>query len=262
MIMKHTALILFFLIWMCSSCAQVLVPVWFDPDSQPFKSSHLEFDGVTLVTENLESNDQHLVFDVEIRNEGDQPIQIDPGKMYFLGSDIPFPPETLDQSGTRFESGLKKNQSLSEEEVGRQFKQKIKASRRTGILLGLLSAGLVIYDAAKDTKDLNSPEWTRKKARNAALRDAVTMASLTAMEVVQQQSAMTEEKKGADLYYLPEEILRSQVLAPGEFCRGKVFFPGTRARFIKLILPIDYTEYAFDYRWAETMELRKLRRNP
>jgi len=258
--MKRTLLILFFLIWICSSCAQVLVPAWFDPEDQPFKSSRMEYEGLTLVTENLENNDQHLVFDVEIRNEGDQPVYIDPADFYYLESEEPFPPETLYQPDSHFESGLKKKQALSEAEVGRQFEEEIKGKRRTGLILGILSAGLVIYDVAMDAKDFNSGEWSAGKANRAMVRDVVTMASLTAMDVAQQQSAITFEKKGADLYYLPEEILHSQVLDPGEFSRGKVFLPGTRDKFIKLVIPIADTEYAFDYRWAEVEELRKLQR--
>lgn len=258
--MKYPVFILFFLIWICSSCGQTLVPAWFDPEVYPDKSSRVEFDGLILITENLEANDQHLVFDVEIRNEGGQPIYVDPGEIYYLGSDKPFPAETYDRSGTHFESGLKKNAAISEEDVAQQFEQKIKAKRRTGILLGVLSAGLMIYDVAMDTKDFNSGEWTAEKANNAMVRDAVTMASLTAMDVVQQQSAVTARMKGADLHYLPDEILRSQLLAPGDYCRGKVFLPATQDKFLKLIIPIEHTEYAFDYRWADTNEMQKLQR--
>ena len=258
--MKYTALILFFLCWMCSSCAQQMVPAWFDPEVHTGKSSRMEFDGLTLITECLETNDQHLVFDIEIHNEGHQPLLIDPGKVYYLGSDVPFPPETFHQSGTHFESGLTRHQALSEEGVAGQLEKKIKARRRTGILMGILSAGLVIYDVAMDAKDLNSGEWTSGKANRAMVRDVVTMASLTAMDVAQQQSAVTAEKNGADLYYLPEEILRPRVLAHGESCRGKVFLPVARTRFIKLIVPIENTEYAFDYRWADAEDMRKLRK--
>lgn len=258
--MKYPVIILFFLIWICSSCGQTLVPAWFDPEVYPDKSSRVEFDGLVLITENLEANDQHLVFDVEIRNEGSQPIYIDPGEIFYLGSDLPFPVETYNRSGTHFESGLKKNAAISEEDVAQQFEQRIKAKRRTGILLGVLSAGLMIYDVAMDTKDFNSGEWTSEKANNAMVRDVVTMASLTAMDVVQQQSVVTARMKGADLHYLPDEILKSQILAPGDSCRGKVFLPTTQDKFLKLIIPIEHTEYAFDYRWADTNEMQKLQR--
>jgi hypothetical protein len=258
--MKNPVFILFFLICICSSCAQMLVPAWFDPEVYPDKSSRVEFDGLILITENLEANDQHLVFDVEIRNEGGQPIYVDPGKIYYLGSDVPFPTETYNRSGTHFESGLKKNAAISEEGVAKQFEQKIKEKRRAGILLGILSAGLMIYDVAMDTKDFNSGEWTAEKANNAMVRDVVTMASLTAMDLVQQQSAVTAGMKGADLHYLPDEILRSQVLAAGDSCRGKVFLPATQDKFLKLVIPVEHTEYAFDYRWADTDEMQKLQR--
>jgi hypothetical protein len=258
--MKHPVIFSFILFFLFSSCTQNLVPAWFDPEVHSSKDSRMDFDGLTIITENLEVNDQHLVFDVEIRNHTTHPVHVKPEVMYYLGSEVPFPPETRDHSGSSFESNLKKNLAIGEKEVGNQLGNKIKAQRRTGILLGILSAGLMIYDVAMDAKDFNSGEWTAKKANNAVLRDVVTMASLTAMDVVQQQSAMTAQVKGADLFYLPDEILRSNLLAPGASCRGKVFFPSTKDKYIKVIIPIDNTEYAFEYRWAEAEDMRKLQR--
>lgn len=258
--MKHPVIFSFFIFFFISSCAQNLVPAWFDPEVHSSKDSRMEFDGLTIITENLDVNDQHLVFDVEIRNNTVHPVHVKPEVMYYLGSGVPFPQETHDHSGTSFESTLEKYPAIGEKEVGDQIENKIKAQRRTGILLGILSAGLMIYDVAMDARDFNSGEWTAKKANNAVLRDVVTMASLTAMDVVQQQSAMNAQVKGADLFYLPDEILRSNLLGPGESCRGKVFFPVTKDKYIKVIIPIENTEYAFDYRWAEVEDMRKLKR--
>jgi len=257
--MKAQALIfLFFLIY--SSCTRYLVPSWYDPEVHEKKYSRITDDRITVVVDNLEVNDQHLVFDVEIRNESTHPVHIDPEKMYYLASTVPFPPETLTKSGSSFESNLKKNQAISEKGVAEQLEQKIIEQRRAGILVGILSAGLMIYDAAMDAKDFSSSEWTPKKANNALVRDVVTMAGLTAMDVVQQQSTITTHVKGSDLFFLPDEILKSEVLAPGESCRGKVFFATTRDKYIKLIIPVENTEYAFDFRWADVDDLRKLQK--
>ena len=104
--------------------------------------------------------------------------------------------------------------------------------------MGLLSAGLIIFDVAMDAKDMNTGEWTKKKADNAMIRDVVTMSSLAVMDMAQQVTYTTAEKKGEDLYFLQEEILRPEILPSGGSCRGKVFFPKSGGQYVKLVIPV------------------------
>jgi len=259
--MKAPVSILLFFILVCGSCTRYLVPAWFDPEEHSVKYSRMEYEGILFYTEHLEVNDQHLVFDIEIRNQRSYPVDIKPEKMYYLGSNVSFPPETKTESGSGFESKLVKQFTVSEKGVAGQFEQKMKAQRRTSILMGVLSAGLMIYDAAMDAKDFNSGDWTPKKIRNANTRDLVTIAGIAAADVVHQTSVVTAEMKREDLFYLPEEILRETRLQPGESCRGKVFFPTSKDKYIKLIIPVEYTEYAFDFRWADYEDQKVLRKS-
>jgi hypothetical protein len=75
------------------------------------------------------------------------------------------------------------------------------------------------------------------------------MTGLAAMDMAQQVTFTTAEKKGEDLYFLQEEILRPEILPSGGSCRGKVFFPKSGGQYFKLIIPVGNTEYAFDYRY-------------
>jgi hypothetical protein len=259
--MKAPVTILIFFILVFSSCTRYLVPAWFNHEEHSVKYSRMEYDGIQFYTEHLEVNDQHLVFDIEIRNQRPYPVEISPEKIYYLGSNVPFPPETKIKSGSGFESQLEKQFAISERGVADQFEHKMKAQRRNSILMGVLSAGLIVFDAAMDAKDFNSGDWTPKKIRNANTRDLVTIAGIAAADVVHRNSVMTAEMKREDLFFLPEEILKEINLEPGESCRGKVFFPTSRDRYIKLIIPVEYTEYAFDFRWADYEDQKRLKKS-
>lgn len=247
--MKPSFFLLFLSLLFFTCCTRSLVPAWFDKKHNPNRHLYVESDGLTVIVENMEANGLHLVFDVEVINRTPFPVHVLPDRMYCYASDAPFPYGMQDNSSGEYEQGLAKNYAMAEKEVSDHFELMIKKQKRASLAMGLLSAGLIIFDVAMDAKDVNTGEWTKKKADNAMIRDVVTMSSLAVMDMAQQVTYTTAEKKGEDLFFLQDEILRPEVLFSGGSCRGKVFFPKSGGQYYKLIIPVGNTEYAFDFRY-------------
>lgn len=247
--MKPNLFLLFLSLVMLTCCSRSLVPAWHDKKHNPNKHLYLESDGLTLIVENMETNNQHLVFDVEVINRTPYPVHVLPERMYCYMSDVPFPLHMQSSSSGEYEKGLAKNHAMAEREVADQFELMIKKQKRAALAMGLISAGLIILDVALDANSMNSGEWTQKKADKAMMRDVVTMTGLAVMDVAQEVTHETAYKKGEDLFFLQDEILRPEVLPSGGSCRGKVFFPRSGGQYFKLIIPVEETEYAFDFRF-------------
>ena len=88
----------------------------------------------------------------------------------------------------------------------------------------------------------------------------VSFGGLAAMDIVREQAVMSGYKASEDLYFLPDEIIEEGALHPGKSYRGKMFFPVTHEKFIRMIVPVGRNEYALDFRWADGKDQRILRR--
>lgn len=247
-----------FLLIIISSCNHYLVPSWYNARVHNEKHNWLEYNGITIIAENMESEDLHLVFDVEIRNETNYRLRFNPEGIYYLGSNAPYPPNNEPAAGAKFESKLVKNYIFSEKEVANYFKKKAKKKRSAALIAGIISASLVVLDVALDAKDMKTKEWTSKKANNANTRHLITFAGLAAMDIVQEQTAMSAVLNEEEMRYLPNEILRATEIEPGQFYRGKAFLPLTKDKYIRLIIPVGNNDFSFDFRWADDRAFAKL----
>jgi hypothetical protein len=253
-----TSTILLFLIILSSSCStQILVPGWFDPKVDNKKHNWLDYDGITIVAENLEVNDQHFVFDVEIKNETNYRLRFDPEFVYYLGSNTPYPSHNS-QYRVDFESKLKKRYTLSEDEVARDYERQIRSQKTTNLITGILSAGLLVFDAAMSTNI--SKETSSKFFSQEAIRSMVTVGGLAAMDIVREQAAMSATDAREDLHFLSREIIDEGVIYPGKTFRGKIFFRTSREKYIRMIIPVESNEFSLDFRWADGKDKRKLKR--
>jgi len=257
--MNPRAFLLFLLLAFQSCSQQILVPGWFDVSKDKRIHNSLDHKGILIVAENIEVNDQHIVFDVEIKNDTDHRVQFDPQLTYFLGSNIPYPSEHDTRTNAEFESTLAKHYTLSEREVARHFEQQIKRQKRTNLITGILTVGLIAFDAASSVKAMSS-EGSSNFFTKEAVRSMVTMGGLAAMDVVREQAAMDAAMASEDLHFLPHEILEEGVIGPGKTFRGKMFFNASSQEFIRLIIPVGSNDFALDFRWATVKEQRKLLR--
>ena len=235
-----------------------LVPAWFDPKIDNTRVSHAEADGVAIQVENLVVNDQQMIFDVTIDNNRTGSVPVNPGSIYILGSDKPFPPDSDINLAETFESQLAKHYALDETHVASQFRHKIAAQQTRTAIFGLLGVGLMIWDAAADAGAYHH-EWTPHRANGVIFRDWITAAGLTALNLADDQAGQAAGEKSQDLYYLNREILKHQIIPEGGSARGKVFFPSDRHTYYRLIIPAGDTDYTFDFRQATEADYRKLR---
>jgi hypothetical protein len=260
----HTAMRAFliqcFLILGCFSCSgQILVPTWYDYKADIHKHNWVDHKGITIIAENMEVNGQHLIFDVEIKNESDYRVRFNPEEMYYLGSDKAFPLNDRHDTRIGFESKLDKRFALSESQVADHFQNKIKSQKKTALVTGILSAGLVVFNTAMNVKAIHE-DWTPKTQRRENLRNLLTFGSVAAMDVVRDQAAYSAMDARDDLYFLPQEIIEDGDIYPGQSFRGKVFFPITYDRYVRVIIPVGRSDFALDFRWADRKEERKLKR--
>ncbi len=255
-----TRIILYFLALTCWSCSsQIMVPGWFDSKVDNKKHNWLDYQGIVIVAENIEVNDRQIVFDVEVKNETDHRLRFNPEEAYYLASDNPFPLNYQDGYNSELESSLKKHFAFSEKEVARYYENKVKSQKRANVITGILSAGLLVFDAAMASKGV-PVEASSKFFNQEAIRSMVTVGGLAAMDIVREQSVITAMQASEDLHFLPGEILEEGVIMPGQIFRGKVFFPITNDDFIRMIIPVESKEFVLDFRWATIKEQRKLYR--
>ena len=237
-----------------------MVPGWFDSEVNSKKHNWLDYKGIVIIAENIEVNDRQIVFDVEVKNETDHRLRFDPENAFYLASDDPFPLDYQDGYRTEVESKLKKHYAFSEKEVARYYENKVKSQKRANLITGIISAGLLVFDAAMASKGVSS-EASSKFFNQEAIRSMVTVGGLAAMDIVREQSAVTAMQASENLHFLPGEILEDGVIMPGQIFRGKVFFPITRNDYIRVIIPVESKEFVLDFRWATVKEQRKLYRS-
>ena len=236
------------------------MPGWFDSKVNSKKHNWLDYQGIVIVAENIEVNDRQIVFDVEVKNEADHRLRFNPEEAYYLASNSPFPLDYQDGYRSEWEANLKKHHALTEKEVSRYFENKIKSQKKTNLITGILSAGLIVFDVAMASKGV-PVEASSKLCNQEAIRSMITVGGLAAMDIVREQSAITAMQASEDLHFLPGEILEEGVIMPGQTFRGKVFFPITWNDFIRMIVTVEGNEFVLDFRWATKKEERKLYRS-
>ena len=257
----RTRIILYFLALICWSCSsQILVPGWFDSKDNSKKHNWLDYQGIVIIAENIEVNDRQIVFDVEVKNETDHRLRFNPEMAYYLASNSPFPQDYQDGYYPEVESNLKKHYALSEKEVARYYENKVKSQKRANLITGIISASLLVFDAAMATQGI-PVETSSKFFNQETIRSMVTVGGLAAMDIVREQSAITAMQASEDLQFLPGEILEEGVIMPGQIFRGKIFFPITRDDFIRMIVTVESKDFVLDFRWATIKEQRKLYRS-
>jgi hypothetical protein len=237
-----------------------MVPGWFDADVNSKKHNWLDYQGIVIVAENIEVNDRQIVFDVEVKNETDHRLRFNPENAYYLASNSPFPQDYQDGYTSEAESKLRKHYAFSEEEVARYYENKVKSQKRANLITGIISAGLLVFDAAMATQGI-PVETSSKFFNQETIRNMVTVGGLAAMDIVREQSAITAMQASEDLQFLPGEILEEGVIMPGQIFRGKIFFPISRDDFIRMIVSVESKEFVLDFRWATMKEQRKLYRS-
>ncbi|MEM9341098.1 MAG: hypothetical protein AAGA66_20365 [Bacteroidota bacterium] len=248
------------LIVICSACQHRLVPTWFSANHDKSTVSEIAENEVLVRLENLELNTGHMVFDLEIINDSDFPIQFDHTEIMSYSGLKKFE-DAKESSLWMKKVGLQKESALSFEEVNDLYESKLRKGKAIGVLLAVAAVGLVVYDIAADANDYSSLEWTASDARRSATRDAVTAGALVALDVAGNVNEMNAAKTAEDLAYLPDEIFNASVIPGGDAFRGKVYLHNELInKYYRITIPIEGISYIFDFKKANSRERQQIGR--
>ena len=240
-----------------SSCQRYLVPVWFKPETDNSKASEASTEQALVRVENIKYNNSFLIFDVIAENHSDDTLAVEPQDMYYCVNPNPYSNKSTDRSGTD-SNVFDRHYALMEFEVASSIRKQIKTQKTNNVILGILCAGLIVYDATQDAKDNREMYWTGSKVRQVNNRKAAVFTGLATADAISKVNVANAQKESEDLYYLSGEILPATTLQPGEQVRGKVFFKYLPGRFYRLTLPFGGLNYIFDFRKAESRDRQKL----
>ncbi len=262
--MKNAVLLLSLLLFgACSS--GYLVPVTYHPYAGNGMALSTELHSVHVTTENIEVKGAYMVFDMEVQNGSAIPVEIIPQHIMYYASPVAFQPveehtEDIHALSMFYNKTFNyKEKAMRPKEVEKYFQERIKAKASLTILLALAGAGMVIYDAAKDSEDFYKTEWTTADEKKAVTRDVLTASSLVAIDIAGESLAASARKDNEEARFLPDEIFPHTTIAPGHSYRGKIFFPKQEAnKYYRLIVPIGNTDHVFDFRKTTTEEKNKV----
>lgn len=249
------------------SCSpQALVPFEYNSEIDRDPVSVVEANGLTVYMENIERKADLLVFDLEIVNDSKKPISINHPELYYYAGQEQFhaisDTATIDIKNAYATPLQKMNRqyAMSSHSVESYYKRRAGNKKAMGIFLFALGAGLIINDIVKDGEDAAKAVWTETDANRAVSRDILTAGSLLAIDIIGHETAREEYDAHEDLHFLPYEMFPEQWVAPGKSVRGKVFFRTNQGlKYYRLILPIENTDYVFDFRKRKSADRRKLR---
>jgi hypothetical protein len=224
-----------------------LVPAWFDPSIDQIKFSRIESGTLIVTVENLEINDDQMIFDIEIINKSQIPVYFDADSIYYIDSS---PSGMISRDPVR--------NYPSEEHLQTEVSmRKMKSARTAGTLLDLFSIGLVIFDAASDMRDMHG-EWTPKRARASAARDMITMGGIGVAGLARDHLRYTAWREEENIRALESESLISGPIAPQNVRRGKLHFDNRSSGHLRLVVPLPDGDYIFDFREATPEDYRKI----
>jgi hypothetical protein len=239
-----------------------LVPNAFDRKYDDSKVAVIDNDDHVVIIENLERNAAALVFDVEIRNFSLRELDVSPVDMRMLASDHRFP--TLAESDqvtvTNFERDLNHYAALNSDEAVEGYHKLLRSRKALGIALVALAAGLATWDAVKDAQEWQSSIWTDAMANKSATRDFITMAGIFSADMANSIIREANLRHSEDMHFIHQEILEYTLVKPMEAVRGKVFFPGGKHKYSRIIIPLADNEYVFDFRKPTGKERQYLKK--
>jgi hypothetical protein len=238
----------------------MLVPLANDAPSAGNMALISEYDSVSVMAQNLEVKGGYLIFDVEINNRSEHPVEVIPKHVCYYASAGPFQAvdsvEDVHAASLFYQNNFNaKEWPMQPGEVEAYFEERIKVKQGIGFALILAGAGLVIHDAVQDAQDANKLEWTPSDAKKAMTRDVLTASGLVAIDITGEGLATAANKDGVEIQYLPDELLPQKTIAPGQSYRGKVFFrKKENYKYYRMIVPIGNTDHVFDFRQPTSEE--------
>ena len=250
-----------------SSCShQALVPLNFDPNVDNDPISVIDANGTTVYLENIERKSDLLVFDLEVENNSNEAVEVNPLELYYYAGYDKFEPvhdsvkmDVGDAYGS-IAHRIHKRKAMSETGVEAYYEKKVRNNEGLGVFLLVLGAGLIINDVIQDANDSQKPFWTENDVNRSVSRDILTASSLIAIDIAGAEAERESFESQEDLNYVSQEIFPNKIVSPGQSIRGKVFFRNSiELKYYRLIVPVGETDYIFDFRKRKSADKNKLR---
>ena len=248
--MKTTILfILPFLAWL-SACSSLLVPSWFDGSVDTQNVSYATDDHISVYAENLKIDDRFIVFDVQVVNLATIPVLIEAESMLLIVSEL---------FGENYTGRTVVREPLPVRQLQRHLERSIRSANTGNFLIGLLGATLVAYDATRfagGVAEASTGRGVVMRSQNEDMAIAATLAGLGVAGNLTNNSLyrLREELAQIDGYYL-----YSCEVPPGQSVRGMVYFDACAGLNYRLVVPVNGSEFVFDFRKAKQAELVRLR---
>jgi len=175
---------------------------------------------------------QMMIFDVKIKNTGDQTLFIDPGKIQYSAS---FKSKAL------YTVSPTDPHPLSEYDVGLRLRSRIRSHDTFKLLIGALSAGIQAYSRTS---------WAEGILPGlAANREIITTSATFAEDFATDALEAKNERLEEDIEYIPNEILQKTMIHPGNTLQGKVFFDAIpRMKYYEFQVPVASETFTFQFR--------------
>jgi len=227
-----------------------LVPLSYNKNDVPTSTAQtIESDEATVILEYIELKYGHYIFDLEVINHTPNTIYAAPQLISFYASPKRFmllhstTENVHSVSAPNSALTMKRQVANSPSETRRLYEEKAKSKASLNILFAVVGAGLMIYDAVKDSEDAQQETWTKKDENKAIGRDILVSIALTASEVAESSAYQAEDARN----YLPYELFPECGIKPGGSIRGKIFIPMESSyRFSRVVIPINNIDYIFD----------------
>lgn len=245
MLLRKYAIQFLLICGLASGCTS-FVPLSYHGAGSP-ATAKIEASEATMYLQHLETQYQHLVFDLEINNHNPYAVPLSPEQISYYFSATRFPLRQFNDvdSATAVIRLRKKRFAKSNAEVHDLYQQKERSRATVGAIFTLVSVGLVLYDAAQDQKESHKRHYTEKDVRHAATREAIVQAGLMVADIANQSAQQAQTNS----YYLPFEIFTEGNIEALGKKRGKIFLPTEEIlTYLRIIVPFDNKEFVFDFK--------------
>lgn len=211
----------------------------------------LETNDAVVSISYMQSQNNLYIFDLEIVNLSQEEIQVAPQQISFYASPKIFPAikdPTVDVHALTISHSvlsMRRQFANSPAETKKIYADEAKVKSGAATFFTLLAVGLVVYDAAKDSKDYYKENWTKKDEEKSVGRDVLVATTLQVSNLTASSAYNAQE----DNHYIPFELLPECTIKPNDSVRGKIFIPIEYSyRFSRVVVPVGDKDYVFDFK--------------
>lgn len=216
-----------------------------------FLGQTIETEEATVLLEYIGKQHGHYIYDLEVINNSEEEIFMAPQFISFYASPNAFPQiqyPTYDVhalSAVNSALTMKRQFANSPAATRKIYSDKVKAKEAGAVLFALLTAGLIIFDVAKDAEDEQKETWTKKDENKVAGRDLLVNVALTTTDIAVESTYRARDEN----QYVPYELFPECKINPSSSMRGKIFIRKEASyQFSRIVIPIGKADYVFDFK--------------